>query len=158
MISIPNFLFTTISVHDLTDTHTLQLLVVLPAWGLGSYELNGWFEDRERLEERGTERAEAGRRGQFKRGSCHTVDPVHRRLEMVSCPEQGVDNGCRHRRGRRLGLEAPVDDMGGAGELQRQQQHRPRREDPLRSPHHVLRLQEEEDGQETGMVLVLDGW
>jgi hypothetical protein len=33
-----------------------------------------------------------------------------------------------------------VDDMGGAGELQRQQQQRPWREDPLGSPHHVLRL------------------
>ena len=62
---------------------------------------------------------------------------------MVPCPEQGADNGGRHRRRcrRRLGLQAPVDDnMGGTGELQRgEQQHRPWREDPLPSPHCVSR-------------------
>ena len=75
---------------------------------------------------------------------------------MVPRPEQGADNGRRHRRWRRLGLEAPVDDMGGTGELHRhhhrqQRQQRPRREeDPLRSPHHVLRLQEGEGEERKG--------
>jgi hypothetical protein len=74
---------------------------------------------------------------------------------MVPRPVQGADNGGWHRRWRRLGLEAPVDDMGGTGELQRhrQQQQRARREeDPLRSPHRVLRLQEGEGGEWDGSL------
>ena len=53
--------------------------------------------------------------------------------------------------------------MGGTGELHRhrhrhRQQRRPRREeDPLRSPHHVLRDCRRERGEEKGMVLVLMG-
>lgn len=55
---------------------------------------------------------------------------------MIARPEQGADNGGRNRRRRRLGLEAPVDDMGRAGEL-KEEQHRAWREDPFLSPHRV---------------------
>ena len=58
---------------------------------------------------------------------------------MVPRPEQGADNGGRHRRRCRLGLQAPVDDMGGTGELQREQQHRPWHEEPPNSNHCVFR-------------------
>ena len=75
---------------------------------------------------------------------------------MVSRPEQGADNGGWHRRRCRLGLQAPVDDMGGTGELQRKQQHRPWREDPLPSPHCVSRMRQQEEG-EMGRFWTMDG-
>ena len=52
-----------------------------------------------------------------------TIDPVLERLEMVPCPQQGVDNGGRHGVSRRLNLEVlvVVDDMRRPGELQEQQ-------------------------------------
>lgn len=66
-----------------------------------------------------------------------TVDPVHGGLEVVARPEQGAENGGRHGRRRRLGLEAPPDVMRRAGELQEEQQ-RQWRNHPFRSPHCLL--------------------
>lgn len=77
-----------------------------------------------------------------------TVDPVHRGLEVVSCPEQGADNGGRHRARRLLGLEAPVDDMGRAGELQEEQQQ-PWRERQEPSPHCFVLDRPAREGEKT---------
>ena len=75
---------------------------------------------------------------------------------MVPRPEQGADNGGRHRRRCRLGLQAPVDDMGGTGETQREQQHRPWREDPLPSLHCVS--EDAAAGRGGNGTVLDDGW